>query len=458
MYKIYLSLLLISSAYSQSIGFDEVLDLTLKNSKDLKNQELNINLTKQDIKNVNSISYGKLYFEEQINRTNHSGYVFNSKLSSREASFNDFGAVQYNGTSDTLNVEPNNLNYPKARNNFTTKLNYDIPIFTGFKLTNQKEILKLKKKIDEIKFKLDENELSFEVLKAYNGAVVAKEFIKATKKARESILYVVQTANAFHKEGLVTKIDVKQARVYELNINSKQIDAQNNFDLALAYLKFLTSNDNITNVNELKYINPNTLDFDLLYKSALANKSNLKIQKLNSKIKKKNIELAKSEFYPSVYSHLEYGFNDDEFTLSNDKDYYNVVIGLKYTIFDNTRNAQKQKNKIQYKQASLNYQKLKDFTKLELKKALLDLKSKEKVLKVKEEAFLLSKEIFKQSQLMYKNRLIAMTNLLKQEANMRNNQAQVILAKYESSLAKARITLISGNSITRNSTIKKAKK
>ena len=457
MYKIYLSLLLITSSYSQTIDFNEVLNLTLKNSKDLKNQKFNINLSKLDIEKVDSISYGTLSFEEQINRTNHSGYIFNSKLSSREATFDDFGASQYTGAS-SLNVEPDNLNYPKARNNFNTKLNYDVPLFTGFKLSNQKELLKLKQKVYELKYNLNKNQLSYEVLKAYNAAVVAKDFIKAAKKAKEAILFVVKSAEAFHKEGLVTKIDVKQAKVHELNINSKQLEAQNKFDIALTYLKFLTSNDQITDVQELEYIKNKSLDFDTLYEVALANKNTLKIQNLNTKMSKKNIEISSADFYPTVYSHLEYGFNDDNLTLSDDKDYYNAVIGLKYTIFDNTRNVEKEKSKIQYQQSALNYEKLKDFTKLELKKALLELKSKEKILKEKKEALVLSNEIYKQSQLMYKNRLIAMTNLLDQEANLRNNEAQLILAKYEESLANANITLIIGNPFIQSSIITKGTK
>ena len=451
MYKLYLSLFIISSAYSQTLDFNEVLDLTLKNSKDLKNQKLDIDLSKLDINKVDSVSYGKLSFEEQINRTNHAGYVFNSKLSSREATFNDFGAAQYTG-ANSLYIQPENLNYPKDRNNFDTKLNYDIPLFTGFELTNQKDVLKLKRKVYELKYNLNKDQLSYEVLKAYNAAVVAKEFIQAAKKAKESIIYVKKTANAFHKEGLVTKIDVKQAKVYESNVNSKHIDAQNKFDSALAYLKFLTSNDKITDVKKLKYIKLKSLDFNTLYKNALVNKNSLKMQNLNKKITKKSIDIANSKYYPTVYSHLEYGFNDNQLSLSDDKDYYNAMIGLKYTLFDNTRNIDKQKSQIQYQQSSLNYEKLKDFTKLELKKALLELKSKEEILKEKKEALNLSNEIYKQSQLMYKNHLITMTNLLEQEAKLRNSQAELILAKYERSLVLANISLISGDSFIQNST------
>lgn len=458
MHKIYLSLILTSFTYAQTINFNEALNLTFENNKDLKNQKLNIDLAKLDIEKVDALSYGKLSFEEQINRTNHSGYVFNSKLSSREATFNDFGAGQYTGLPSSLNIQPDNLNNPDDRNNFNTKLNYDIPLFTGFKLSNQKEILKLQKKANEVKYNLNKRQVSYEVLKAYNSAVVAKEFIQATKKAKESILLVVKSAKAFHKEGLVTKIDVKQAQVHKLSINTKQLEAENKFALALAYIKFLTSKSEINDVQNLKYIEPEYSNFDKLYEQALKNADELKMQNLNNTARKKNIEIAKADYYPTIYSHLEYGFNDNKFTLDSQKDYYNAVIGLKYTIFDNTRDIEKQKSQIEYKKSLFDYEKLQEAIKLELEKSLLDLKSKEKILKEKEETLSLSNDIYKQSQLMYKNHLIAMPELLAQEANLSNTQAQLIVAKYEKSLALAKINLISGNSFIEDNKILKAVK
>lgn len=443
MYKFFLYLLLSISVYAQSVNFKEVLDLTINNNKELKTQKLNIKESKLNTKQIDAMNYGKVYFDEQINRTNHSGYVFNSKLSSREASFNDFGAAQFTGAS-ALEVQPQNLNYPKDRNNFTTKISYDLPLFTGFKLSNQKDILILQEKANEVKYNLNKKQLSYEVLKAYNGAVVAKEFIKAVKKAKEAITYVVKSANAFHKEGLVTKIDVKQAKVYELNTNTKLIEAENKFALSLAYLKFLTSNQNIKDVRELKNIYCDISDLSNLYERGLRNRDELKMQNFNKQAMKKNIEISNSSFYPNIYSHLEYGFNDDKLTLDTDKDYYNAMIALNYTLFDKTRNIEKQKSKIQFQKANLNYEKLKDAIRLDIDKALLELKAKEKIFNEKIEAKELAQEVFDQSALMYKNQLIAMTNLLEQEANLRKNEAELIVARFEHSLALAKIATVLG--------------
>ncbi len=444
MNKIYLSLLLASFSYAQSVNFDKILDLTIKNNKDLKQQQLSIDSSKLDIDYIDSISYGKASLSHEISRTNHSGYVFNSKLSAREASFDDFGFSQMN---EGLKTEPKNLNYPEDRNNFTTKLSYDIPLFTGFKLSNQKDILKLQEKANEIKYNLDVKELEFEVLKAYNSAVVAKDFIKALEKAKESIEFMKNGAIAFHKEGLVTKIDVNEAKVYESNINSQLLEAQNNFQLALAYLGFLSSDDSIKDVEELENIYFKFPNEEELYAKALENRDEVKMQNIQVNASKKNIEIANSSYYPSVYSHLEYGYNDDKVTVDSDKNYYIAMIGISLTLFDNTRSIEKQKNKIEYQKASLNEEKLKDAIKLELKKAILNLETKEKVLAQKIEAKDLANDILNQAKLQYKNQLISMTTLLQQEANFRKNEALLIQARYEKSLALASLNLILGKNI-----------
>ena len=444
MHKIYLSLLLVSFAYAQSVSFDKILETTIKNSKDLQKQKLNIESSKLDIENIDAVSYGKFSLSEEISRTNHAGYVFNYKLSSREASFKDFGFSQQ---SEGLNVQPKDLNYPEARNNFNTKLTYDIPLFTGFKLSNQKDILKLQKQANTIKYNLDVKELEFEVLKAYNSAVIAKDFVKALEKAKEAITFMKNGAIAFHKEGLVTKIDVNEAKVYESNINSQLLESKNNFQLALAYLSFLSSDESISDVEDLKNLYFKFPNEKELYSQALENRDEVKMQNIQVNASKKNIDIAKAAYYPSVFSRLEYGYNDDTLTLSEDKDYYMAMVGITITLFDNTRSIEKQKSQIEYQKANLNEEKLKDAIKLELKKAVLNLETKEKILLEKMEAKNLASDILEQAKLQYKNQLISMTTLLQQEANYRKNEALLIEARYEKSLALASLNLVLGKNI-----------
>jgi outer membrane protein TolC len=77
----------------------------------------------------------------------------------------------------------------------------------------------------------------------------------------------------------------------------------------------------------------------------------------------------------------------------------------------------------------------------------LDLETKENVLAEKIEARNLASEVLEQAKLQYKNRLISMTILLQQEANYRKYEALLINAKYEKSLALAKVNLVLGKNL-----------
>jgi outer membrane protein TolC len=184
-----------------------------------------------------------------------------------------------------------------------------------------------------------------------------------------------------------------------------------------------------------------------LYEKAIEARDEVKMQNIEVDASKKNIDISKSSYYPTLFSHLEYGFNDDKLTTNEDKDYYIALVGLSLTLFDGTRDTQVEKSRIEHLKATLNQEKLKDGIKLEIKKAILDLETKENVLAEKIEARNLASEVLEQAKLQYKNRLISMTILLQQEANYRKYEALLINAKYEKSLALAKVNLVLGKNL-----------
>jgi len=169
----------------------------------------------------------------------------------------------------------------------------------------------------------------------------------------------------------------------------------------------------------------------------------------NTKTMNEKIKFEKSVNYPTIGAHLEYGFNDNTLNnLNSEKDYYTVAVGLEYKIFDGF----KSKNDIQ--KAKINYEKtkhyldyMKDGIKLQIEKATLTLNTKKSVLKEKIKAQTLASEVLEQSKEMYKNQLLKMSDLLMQQASEQKARAEAIMAKYELSIAAAKLHLALGNNI-----------
>ena len=449
--------LLISAALSsllmaKTVNFDTVLKESLNSNLELKAKKLNIDKAEADLKTAKGYDWGKLVFSEEISRTNNAMYVFGMKLESREATFKDFGfadflAWQMNGMhGDVLGMKPKDLNYPDARSNFKTKFAYEVPLFTGFKLKYAKEMAKLQVIANKFKYAHDRSKLAVEVLKAYNGAVAAKYFIKALEKAKETTTSFVKMIENFKKVGMATKTDLLQAKKRDSEVDAMLREAKNKYALALAYLRFLSSDDEISGVGDFKVIISSKSNLQMLKKTALQNRNDLKWMQKNVQTMQKKVKMDSSIKYPTVGAHLEYGWNDNQINnIDANKDYYLAAVGLNYTIFDKTRSAKIQKSKIEAMQTAYYYKYMKKGIALQVEQKFLNLQTKAAVLKNKIINKNLAEEILNKYTYMYKQGMINMTILLMKEADARKARAELIKAKYDEALAAAELKAAIGD-------------
>ncbi len=450
--------------FAKSVDFDTILNETLKNNLELKAKKLNIDKAKADLKKAKGYDWGTLTLGEEISRTNNALYVFGMKLESREATFRDFGFADFLGgvsqalqmangdfgkfsnimqdpnmQNRLLSTAPHDLNNPGSRTNFKTKLVYEVPLFTGFKLKYAKEMAKLQVKANKYKFSHDKNKLAIEVLKAYNGTVAAKYFIDALKKAKETTASFVKMINAFYKEGMATKVDLLQAKKRDNEVKAMLIEAKNKYNLALSYLRFLSDDDTITGVKDFKIIYPPNKPLEELIKDALKNRDDLKWMRANVETMQKKVKMDKSDYYPMIGAHLEYGFNDNHPTLSTKKDYYLAAVGMNWKLFDKSRSGAVEKSKIEAIQTNYYYKYMKNGVKLDVKQKYLNFQTKHAIVKEKIVNKNLAEEILKKYTYMYKQGMINLTLLLMKEAEARKARAELIKAKYDEALAAAEL-------------------
>ena len=440
MKKVLLLSACLSLMFAKSVNFDTVLQETLKNNLKLKAKKLNIKKAEADLEKVKAKNYGKVTIGEEVSRTNDPLYVFGMKLESREAAMSDFGfTVMPPAGTQVGSVKPDALNNPDSRTNVKTNIVYEVPIFTGFKLKYAKEMAALQVKANKFKYSHDKKALAIEVLKAYNGAVAAKYFIEALKSAKKTTTSFVKMINDFYKVGMATQVDLLQAKKRDNEVNSYLIEAQNKYKLALSYLKFLSGDDSIDGVKDFKVIVSPNKKLNTLIKSAMNNRSDLKWMNENVKTMEKKVKFTKADKYPMIGAHLEYGFNDNKFTLSMKKDYYLAAVGMKWNIFDKSVDADVEKSKIEAAQTNNYYQYMKRGIALQVKQKYLNLQTKHSLVKEKQTNKELAEEILKKYTYMYKQGMINITILLMKEAEARKARAELIKAKYDEALAAAEL-------------------
>ena len=435
---------------AKTVDFNTVLNEALNNNLELKAKKLNIDKAKADYKKANGYNYGKLTLSEEVTKTNDALYVFGMKLESREATFRDFGFSDFlaampglmGGTTSGNTVladQPKDLDNPGSRTNFKTKLVYEVPLFTGFKLKYAKEMAALQIKANKFKYAHDKNKLAIEVLKAYNGAVAAKNFVSALKVAKKTTTSFVRMINDFYKQGMATEVDLLQAKKRDNEIKAMLIEANNKYQLAISYLQFLTDDYEISSVGDFKIIIAPNKPLNNLIKTALKSRNDLKWMSANVKTMQKKVKMDESAYYPMVGAHLEYGFNDNRPTVSLKKDYYVAAIGAKWNIFDASRGANVQKSKIEAMQTNYYYDYMKKGIALDVKQKYLDLKSKKAIVNEKLTNKELAEEILKKYTYMYKQGMINITILLMKEAEARKARAELIKARFNEALAAAEL-------------------
>ncbi len=461
---------------ARTVSFSEAINLATTNNKELLAKQRDIEIAQLIVKEPDAYKKGKLKFAENISRTNHAGYVFGMKLASREANFGDFGFSDFLGgiagamnytqgdygkfknmmtnpqtQKQMLATQPNDLNYPDARNNFETKLTYEVPLFTGYKLENAKTMALLQLKAKQAKLSHDRKALGLEVIKAYNGAATAKKFIALTKEAAKIAKRFKNTAIDMYNKGITRMVDVNQASMAEYSIKTKTKEANTQFRLAIAYLKFLTNDKSITDVRGFRNPKIPSKNLKTLQANAMVNRDDLKWMKKNVETMKTKIAYDSADEYPTVGAHIEYGTNDDRFTVNTNKDYYLVAVGLKKTLYNGelTKIA-KQKAKIEHLKTLQYEEYMRDGIKLEVEKNYLDYMTQKKTLIEKRKTVKMAKSILDETEDIFKNNFQYRTNmmyLLLSLGKYMEAKADVITSTYNKSISAASLKLSIGNSL-----------
>ncbi|MEF3192149.1 MAG: TolC family protein [Campylobacterales bacterium] len=444
----------------RQVTFHEAARAALEHNEELKSRELEVKRTNEEVRIAQAMGLGRASVGITAGYTNNPLHVFGSKLASHEASFADFGFDQFlanmsgltTTTADSvLAIKPEKLNNPSPRLNIESSISYELPLFTGYKLTSARTMADLQRRANEIKLKHDRKLLVREVLNAYNGVVLAKEFIAALKIAKTATSGFVKMAKDFSDAGMALKSDILEAQSYEADVDAKMIEAEGQRDLALAYLRFLTGRDEIDDVTGYEDLSAQISSLASMKEKALENREDLAWMRLNVKTMKEKIRFESAENYPMVGLMAKYGFNDNGLTLSGKHDFYMLGLGVGYTLYDwGKRDAEIQKARIDYNKMALMESYMGKGIALEVEKAWIEYRSKEGALRQKEAALALAEEVLEQMRGRYQYSLITMSQLLLKQADAQRARAEVAKARYELIRAAADLAIAQGIEIVKD--------
>ena len=310
----------------ENLSLDEALKLLKKNNSNIKIAQFEEKIAAFNTKIADSYNYGSLDLVFNALRSNDAGNVFGFKLQSREATFRDFGfseflggvgyALQHSNDFTTfksfmsnpqmqqmlLDTAPKDLNFPKDRNHFQTKLQYMVPLFTGFKLTMYKKISKSMEKMKHLEAKKIVNEMIFQTKKTFYDITLVENYIKNLTILKYNMDKLENIIKNFRSEGYAKDTDVLEVQAKKAEVLSYLNQAKLNRKLAYQYLSFLIGED-VSSIQHTKELAPLPKeDTQNLVQKAI----DYKRAKLGKKMMQMNVTLQQSGFYPVVGAFGEY--------------------------------------------------------------------------------------------------------------------------------------------------------
>jgi len=398
----------------QNLHLNTAIEMLKEKNLELKISRFNEQMRAYEAKVAEGQNYGKLDVAVTAMRSNDAGNVFGFKLQSREATFGDFGAKEFitnlNAGRDPYNSPPNNLNYPKARNHFETKISYMLPLYTGGKLTEYGRITKAMQYMSHFDTQKLLNEKVFQTKKAFYDISLIQNYIYNLSKIIKNIKHLASIIDNMKKEGYAQEIDKLEVQARLAEAQSMYNQAKLNKDLAYQFLSFLLDTE-VTSIKKVSDMAPMP-HIDLID----VENSNLDIQKakLGLNITHMAVEAEKANYLPTVGAFGEYGSADntlwDKFT---NKDSYTVGVQVKWNVFNGgIDEANIEKAKVNALKVQSQLALAKSGIRLKVKKLQTEILSKNADVKSYNKQLYFAKKVYENYESRYKEGISSLTDVL----------------------------------------------
>lgn len=400
-----------SLSASNSIDLSEALELLKSQNLEIKGAQYDIESAIQEKNTASGNHWGKLDLIQDFARSDDAGNVFGFKLSSREANFGDFGFADFDTTNpNILNVEPRDLNYPDTRNYFQSKLKYELPIFTGFKISSYVDVMQSVTKIRALEKTQMLNEKIYETRKSFYDMALLEDSISNLHVILKNIDTLEDMTKEMIDVGYAKKVDLLEVIAKKGNVERLISQMESNKELLYHYISFLL-NQRVTSIKtpSLEIIMPSVTNDEIL-------QNNLDIQKANNglALKKSMIDVAQSSYYPMVGAFAEVSTADDRF-LDDASDHQSYTVGARLTlnIFNGgIDGANVEKSRIDYMKTQTQVALAKSGIELQTQKIRTEIGSLNKDIESLRKELLLADEIYNNYEARYREKLSSMSDVI----------------------------------------------
>ncbi len=428
------------------LTFEQSVQQALQNNPEITAADGNIAQAEAALKAAKGARLPQINTEFNVINSDDALNVFGMKLQERQATFNDFGANEFNPANpNVLSVAPKNLNYPGEWTHYNAKVQLLIPIWNGGKIAGYQDQAKAMAQAARYGKNAVKQFLTYNVFRAYDAVHTARAYIEVAQKALVAAESYVKTTKNMVEQGIVVKSELLRALVNRSEAQLALDRAKNQEQLALDALRTLLAMEMGEAIEVGKRVDISLPGEDVVALVSMALAQNPKLAALRQQYESNlaEVKVAQAERYPHINALAEKNFNSDHFGFQADS--YTLALQAKWKLADfgitqatvarmrakaNTQAAKLQSEenqvRLQVIQAWRNYQ--------VANKKITTTRLNE------EQAAEANRLVLKR----YKAGVATITELLASQAQLNKARADHVAAIYEANLQKAKIRFLTG--------------
>ncbi|PIQ17535.1 MAG: transporter [Flavobacteriaceae bacterium CG_4_8_14_3_um_filter_34_10] len=404
-----------------TLSKEEMLAKLSENNQSIKISQQEFMEARSDFRQTNALFIPNISISHTGTSTNNPVYAFMAKLNQGVFSESDFAI--------------DNLNNPKAIDNFTTSISFEQPLINvdGWK---QRSAAKYVMEATQYQNAFKKDELLLEGEKTYMMLQLSYKAVSVLEKAQKAALENLKVTRKYFEQGLLLQSDVLDVELRVNEVENQLENAKSNVKNVSDYLHFLINEtpDSVFIPSDSLGIVPNAIA--KVDQISTSRADILAIEKGTQAYKMKN-QSDKMAFLPTLNAFGNYELYDNQVFQGATNSYF-IGAKLNWDILQGTKRFGKsQKSKAELDKSMLQYEQYVAKSQLELNRAKRSLDDVQNKLKRAGLALELSEESFRIRTNRFEEGLVKTSDLLTSEAQYAQKQLEYYQTIYEYNVANA---------------------
>lgn len=309
-----------SLASEASLTLSEALRIAVVSNPRIEAARSRIEAAESGVGQARSGLLPRIDISETFNRTTSPLWAFGTKLNQEDITARDF--------------DPNRLNDPDPINNFRTALTFDWALFDGGRSWIGLRQSEKGLEISKLAYQRGKQVVIARTAMAFVGLLLAESNLRVIEQALETAREHLRVAQSRYEGGFVVKSDLLRAQVRIAELRQQKLAAESNIQIAKARLNAAMgrpASSPVEPVGVFKKCTPPSGRLEQWIDTALANRSDLALLRLQRSISEDRIKQARSGHMPRLHLQGSYEINTESFDDSAEN--YTIGAALSINLF-----------------------------------------------------------------------------------------------------------------------------